>query len=368
MQSKQVKLFSSVILIVMLAVALSLAAKPAAASAPAAAVAQSGGETAITSPENLAVAAPRPWTAAEMKAAKPYPMPEGKGSAGLVSDVTAGPTGPAGSAKGARPNAKSGVASTEATVDDVAAAINPAGYSYPGPFTRFHVGDIAAYTTYPLSTVGKLFFKQYGVSYVCSASVIALRAIVTAGHCVHKGNNLVTGWSTNVVFVPAYRNGAAPLGQWSVPSLRTYTDWYANGSAGDFDHDWGAGAITSTIGGLYIGQKVGYLGYAYNYGRAQNWWLLGYPQAAPFTGATMQVCNTSYAYDSAAYSGGPAPMSVGCDQTGGTSGGPWILGFGSSNSVNSVNSHRYNVRPLELSGPYANTDTYTIIFSWARTR
>jgi V8-like Glu-specific endopeptidase len=213
--------------------------------------------------------------------------------------------------------------------------------------------------------VGKLFFKQGGISYVCSASVIGLRGIITAGHCVHSGNNSAAGWSTNMIFVPAYRNGVAPFGQWAVSSLQTFNDWFAHGAAGDLDHDWGAGYITVLRNAKTIGQTVGYLGTAVNFSRLQSWWLLGYPQAAPFNGAFMYACNSSYAYDSPFYSGGPAPMAVGCDQTGGTSGGPWIMKFGAGNYVNSVNSHRATVRLLELAGPYANSDTVNL-FTWAR--
>lgn len=360
------KLFSSVILIAMLAVAVGFAAQPAAAVESQAALLDGG--TAIDSPEGLNVAAARPWTAAEMKAAKPYPTPKLTSTGGTFGDAFAGPTGPAGWAPGARPNATSEATSAD-FVDDVALAVNPLGYSYPAPYTRFSVAGIAPYTTYPFRTVGKLFFKQYGVSYVCSASVIATRAIVTAGHCLHKGNNLSTGWSTNVIFVPAYRSGAAPYGQWAVSQLRTFTDWYANGTKGKFGYDWGAGAVTGLIGGKTIGQTVGYLGYAYNFSRVQDWWLLGYPQAAPFNGALMWACNSSYAYDSPFFTAGtPAPMAVGCDQTGGTSGGPWIMKFGSSNFVNSVNSHRTSNRPHELAGPYANSNVNTSIFAWARSK
>lgn len=363
MQTKILKVFSSVLLVAMLALAIGFASQPAAAGSQPAPAAQE--VTGITSPDNLAVAAARPWTAAEMRAAKPYPLAKLTSDGGITSDATVGPNGPAGSAPGARPLAAPGAVS-EATVDDTALAINPLGYSYPAPFTRFPVANISAYSTYPFRTVGKLFFKQSGLSYVCSASVIANKAIVTAGHCVHKGNNSAAGWSTNVVFVPAYKNGVAPYGQWAVSSLRTFTDWYVNGSSGKFGYDWGAGAITVLKNAKTIGQTVGYLGYAYNFSRVQDWWLLGYPQAAPFNGAFMYACNSSYAYNSPFYGAGPAPMSVGCDQTGGTSGGPWIMRFGYNNYVNSVNSHRATARPLELSGPYADGNTYTVIFAWAR--
>ena len=369
MQTKHVKVILSVFLIAMVALALGFSSQPASAVTPPSSSAQAGSVAGITNADDgVVVAAAKPWTAAQMKAAIPYPLEQvDSSSAGLSSDVTAGPNGPAGFVPGARPGAgTAAAAAAESFAGDVTLGVSPLGYGYPSPFTRFHVGAISAYTTYPFTTIGKLFFNQSGLSYVCSASVQGLRGIVTAGHCVHKGNGLASGWSTNVVFVPAYRNGVAPYGQWSIPTLRTFTDWYLHGTAGDFDHDWGAGYTRQLINGKTIGQTVGYLGYAYNFSRVQSWWLLGYPQAAPFNGALMWACTSSYAYDSPFYSGGPAPMVAGCDQTGGTSGGPWIMKFGSANYLNSVNSHRATARPQELAGPYANLDTKTVIFDWAR--
>ena len=327
-------------------------------------------ENAITNWEDgVAVAAAMPWTAAEMRAAKPYPMP--KGNAATQSDpseATLVPSGPPVFAAGSN---GAGAASVPAALakqaEPEALGATPLGYTYPPPFTRLPVANIASYTTYPFRTVGKVFFKQFGVSYVCSASVIGSKGIVTAGHCVHAGNNSSTGWSTNFVFVPAYRDGAAPYGQWPVATLRTFTDWYANGGAGDFDHDWGAGRTTYLRNGRTLGQTVGYLGYAYNFSRNQHWWEVGYPQAAPFNGMRMHACNASYAYNSPWYSGGPAPMTVGCDMTGGCSGGPWIKNFATGNYVNGINSHRTTSRPKELSSPYADTNTGTLIFAWART-
>lgn len=322
--------------------------------------------------DGVTVAAASPWTAADMLAAKPYPMPKGGATVTdtEAADATLDVSGPPVFASGALPGGEGKTPPAMLAKDAVAPALGPIaqGYSYPGPFTRFHVGNIASYTTYPFRTIGKLFFKQYGTSYVCSASVMGNKGIVTAGHCLHAGNGLSTGWSTNVVFVPAYKNGAAPYGQWPIYSLRTFTDWYNNGASGDFDHDWGAGRTSYTRNGRTIGQTVGYLGYTYNLSRNQMWWEIGYPASSPFNGMYMYACNASYAYNSPFYSGGPAPMSVGCDMTGGCSGGPWIKNFGNGTAVyvNGVNSHRATARPAELSSPYANTDTYNAIYSWIR--
>ena len=60
---------------------------------------------------------------------------------------------------------------------------------------------------------------------------------LTAGHVVHAGNNQVGGWSTNMVFVPAYKDGAAPFGQFTVRQLFTRAAWYQNGNPGGLYQD-----------------------------------------------------------------------------------------------------------------------------------
>ena len=73
-------------------------------------------------------------------------------------------------------------------------------------------------TLYPYRAAGKLFFKIGSSTYICSASLIKRGIVVTAAHCVanYGQSQFYSGWQ----FVPAYRNGTAPYGTWTVlPSL-----------------------------------------------------------------------------------------------------------------------------------------------------
>ena len=235
------------------------------------------------------------------------------------------------------------------------------GYSYPPPFTRQDLRNITApYSKWPFITIGKLFFSQNGGSYVCSAASIASssasHAIMTAGHCINDGAG---HWSYNMVFVPAYNNGNAPYGQWTIiyATERAFTSW-VNG--GDLARDI-AGAKTNPLGGRTLAQRVGWLGFAWNWSRVQHWWIIGYPQASPFTGAWMIGCEASYTYDSP-FGTTPKPMGAGCDMTGGSSGGPWILRMGFGNYLNGVISHRRTGYPQEIFSPYVDGTVKTALW------
>ncbi|MDJ0657911.1 MAG: hypothetical protein QNJ42_00300 [Crocosphaera sp.] len=239
---------------------------------------------------------------------------------------------------------------------DIDTQATSGGYNYPGPFTRFEVFD--DYRVYPYRCVGKLFFKRGGRSYVCSASSIGGNAIWTAGHCLHAGNNSSSGWATNVVFVPAYKDGAAPYGQWKAKQLFVRTAWYRNGIPNGLCQDMG-GAILYPRNNRKISQVVGWLGFAWNWSRYQHWCQFGYPAGSPFNGRRLIENCSSYAYNGSVNCS-PKPVGVGSDLTGGSSGGPWILKFGTKNYVNGCNSYRRSRNSQEMFSPYFNNNAKSL--------
>lgn len=231
------------------------------------------------------------------------------------------------------------------------------GYNYPGPYTRHEV--LCPYTTYPYITVGKLFFKQYGTSYVASAASIGNYAIWTAGHCVHKGDGKSTGWSTNAVFVPVYKDGNTPYGQWPASRLFTRTNWMNKGNPNGLGEDMG-GAILYNQGGKKISQVVGSLGFAWNQPTYQHWHAIGYPAVSPFSGNRMIETKASFAYLESSMSLKPVPRAIGCDMTGGCSGGPWVLNLGTLNYLNGNNSYRLTSRLEEMKSPYFGNEAKSL--------
>lgn len=313
-----------------------------------------------------AAVAPRAWTEAEMKAAIPYPV---KALPAAPSASNANPQA-AGSAK---PQVIAGQAALRERASDVGAEVvvepdlaaapggpTTMGYSYPYPFTRYEV--FTAYNANPYNKIGKLFFRQNGIGYVCSAASQGNRGIITAGHCIHAGNNSAASWSTNVVFVPAYKDGAAPYGQWpcDYATQIVFTAWYQSGL---LNRDV-AGCKTINQSGKTLSARVGSLGFAWNFSADQHWHAFGYPAATPFNGNRLIVCTASRAtWDMTGVA--PATQGIGCDMTGGSSGGPWVRAFsGTGGYINGVNSYKYTSQSGGMFSPYFDDAVKTAIYDF----
>ena len=233
-------------------------------------------------------------------------------------------------------------------------------YHVVPPFTRYFY--FARYRTYPTSTVGKLFFTNNGNNYVCSGSTQYIDVVATAGHCVSNtdGTHL---FSTNVLFCPSYNAGINPaVGCWAATQLFTFVNWNTNNS-----FEWDMGMIhTATSGTVindHIGNATGYLGLAWNQGYDQNWYMFGYPQGSPFNGNFLVTCNSEFGYQDSDGNNqsGPNSAAAGCDMTGGSSGGPWILAFGSGNYLNGHQDWFHNAFPTEINTPYYDDRICTLV-------
>ena len=294
----------------------------------------------IASPEQDVQAAFE-WTTEDLLAAEPYPLPEITHE--MINDFLE--RSQAASSKGGNtsPGGEPSAGSDSPETDQPTA-----GHSYPPPFNQHEV--LVPYTTYPYCTIGKIFFNQGGGRFVASAASIGNNGIWTAGHCVHSGNGQPNGWSSNLVFIPGYKDGNAPFGQFTARQLFCRTNWYLHGNPGGLFEDMG-GAILNPLNGRRISQVVGWLGFAWNFPRNQVWTSLGYPAAPPFNGNRMWQDTAPYANDGSV-PGSPATIGIGCSMTGGCSGGPWVLGLASTNYVNGHNSYRPNNQPLEIYSPF----------------
>jgi hypothetical protein len=216
-----------------------------------------------------------------------------------------------------------------------------------------------------VETTGKVLFKMGSSYYVCSASVATdpgtsatrkATVVLTAGHCAVDESNGT--FAENWMFVPDYDSDPEPLtssgsfcaqtrlGCWTAEALVVdhrfasaggftnaalrYDVAFAvlrpGGLSGDQDLDASVGAQAIAFTGNAVGQR----GYAF-----------GYPAAGKYHGNDLVYCLGTIGTDSQT-SG--ATYRLGCDQTGGASGGPWFTGFNAAagtGTLSSINSYGY---------------------------
>ena len=185
--------------------------------------------------------------------------------------------------------------------------------------------DFSADRAWPYITVGKLFFSINGAPYVCSGSVIQHRIVVTAGHCTHNGNGEVSGFYDNWVFVPAYRDGTAPLLAWHLEFVVVTDTWAFGGggvpNAADYAMiEFGDQSVDGR--NFALGDVTGWLGWQTLSLSANHTSKLGYP-------CNLDRCQKMQDITSGAFRNtSPNNVEYGSDALGGSSGGPWVQNFG----------------------------------------
>ena len=193
--------------------------------------------------------------------------------------------------------------------------------------------------TYPYRIHGKLFLTVAGQNGQCSATVVTSFTrdlVVTAGHCVAEPRGAgQVDWASNLLFVPGYRNGNAPLGSYPAVNAGTPVLWAFEGVI-TFD----VGVVKlAPAAGIAIQDQLGSRGIAFGRPvksfRGKAFQLFGYP-AAPepdYDGQRPILCNSPFlgieAF-SGSIVGGP------CHQQQGASGGGWVQNGG---IVTSLTSH-----------------------------
>ncbi|HEX9885738.1 MAG TPA: hypothetical protein VGA70_04585 [Longimicrobiales bacterium] len=266
----------------------------------------------------------RYWTPARMASARP---------ADIVLD------------RGVR-HARAASASPVPTAN-ASADCKPKGPLAPYPYERCEVEDT---TSKPTSAHGKVFFRDGTQNFVCSGTVVTSpreTLVWTAGHCVL--GRTTGAWVTNLAFVPSRNDSTpAPFGTWSATRQFTTSAWKDDRN---LNYDFGAFRVAPR-NGKTIQDVVGSRGIAWNQLRDVTYVSHGYPAQQPppeFDGDTHFTCRAGFAEDDPDPVGpGPVPMGIGCDMTGGSSGGSWIV----DGKIRSVNSFKYQLEPEVMYGPY----------------
>jgi len=175
------------------------------------------------------------------------------------------------------------------------------------------------------AAIGKLFTNAG----TCSASVISGKnIIVTAAHCCwdRTQKNWIGGWT----FAPGYNKGNAPYGVFKYADARIPTAWINNG---DIPSDVCVIRLQNDAAGHPITYYTGWLGRAWNFPAAQNMRSLGYPGNIGGANNLDQCSAPSSAQPASCGSG---VLNMACNMTYGSSGGPWIMDYGTGNHVNAT--------------------------------
>jgi V8-like Glu-specific endopeptidase len=164
--------------------------------------------------------------------------------------------------------------------------------------------------------VGALFEHDTAGNHFCTASVVSSPGkdlLITAAHCINGGKG-GSGYNSDIVFVPDYRDGQEPFGVWTPAKLLVAPQW-ADSSNPEFDvgfvvlQQHNGENIEQVLGADRLGTDLGYRYLVH---------VTGYPDSAnaPITCVnwTSRFSPTQLRFDCAGY-------------TGGTSGSPWVTKF-----------------------------------------
>jgi hypothetical protein len=216
-----------------------------------------------------------------------------------------------------------------------------------------------------------VLFTLGGVNYICSASVVddasdpSYSVIVTAAHCAY--DEVDDLFATNWVYYPSfdtsptYACAQATYGCWPARALVVHHGFADqegfNGIA--VQYDWAFAVVPAGGNGTPL-QVDSFGAYAVDTTTTSGpnpGWAFGYPAAGKYNGLDLTYCKGSIGTDPF---NNNLNWKIGCDMTGGSSGGPWLKDTNnpgtSAGSVFSVNSYTYSgVKAMH--GPKFNANT-----------
>ncbi len=224
-----------------------------------------------------------------------------------------------------------------------------------------------------LQRSGRILFTLNGSDFSCSGSVVtdagdpSYALVITAAHCAYDEGADV--FASDWVFIPAWDLtpnaggcGDTTYGCWAAQALVIHQGWaneegltiaavqhdYAMAVVGAGGHGGtqldALGAYPVRIGGVSLGAPLH---------------AFGYPAQTPYDGDELIYC-----FDNAGRDALTGSWSLGCDMTGGASGGPWLYGSGNpasgSGEVASVSSYRQFPDNGRLYGPRFDAKTNAV--------
>ncbi|MGW6446240.1 trypsin-like serine peptidase [Lentzea sp. NPDC055074] len=185
-------------------------------------------------------------------------------------------------------------------------------------------------------SIGRLFFvDRDGEDSSCTATVVVSanrRTAVTGGHCVHTANlaGFDPQWHSKMLFVPGFRDGARPFGEYVVRRAIVHQTWITDDQRSEFDQAFLVLDRPSPVS-EHIAFDRPADRFAREYGYPRSAGQPGHQGRPEFTGQRLAQCWGVSALN--AGSSRENLWGVPCDMGGGSSGGPRISG----NAVVGVN-------------------------------
>jgi V8-like Glu-specific endopeptidase len=220
-------------------------------------------------------------------------------------------------------------------------------------FTRSRITPKTANIATPYRTTGKMFFTVPGQgNFVCSASTIDDRIVLTAAHCLYTpAVGPDPGFHTNILFVPGYDGTKSslakqrPFGTWSSTQSVIPQNWVDTDGGLPNATDYGVFVVADqSIGGSVkkLAAVSGQYRTVTNHLSDTHVTMLGYP-------CNLDDCNIMQRVDSSDHRLPPGfgdsanAYEYGSDMEGGSSGGPWIENFGIGEPISGTNTNRNRV-------------------------
>jgi len=274
-------------------------------------------------------------------------------------------------------------ASTNNTNEVESAAVGGVGY----PFTTrgaYSGNDANPTNFYPWRAAGKLYVRFGQTAFTCSASLIRRGLLVTAAHCVSQFGQGIDSIALSVTFQPGKFDNTVPYGSWAIQRI-TVPASYLDGSDPCAPYapgvvclnDLAVLTVRANSNGEYPGERTGNFGYAWgDYGFSNNFYpnalsaqitQLGYPGNIE---KGLKMIRT----DALGIARANNQIEMGSAQGPGSSGGPWLVNFGTDvstsdpagrdnngNNVIAVTSWGYSMDTAEVQGAsrFGTNSVYT---------
>ena len=173
--------------------------------------------------------------------------------------------------------------------------------------------------------VGALFEHDASGSHFCTASVVSSPGkdlLITAAHCINGGRGS-SGYKSDIVFIPGYRDGQEPFGMWTPARLLVAPQW-ADSSDPDFDVGF---VVLQPHNGQNIEQVLG----ASQFGAGDGYRYLVHVTGYPDSASSPITCVNWTSRQSA------TQLRFACEgYTGGTSGSPWVTRFSARSRTGTI--------------------------------